>query len=393
MPTLKSINDHKQTDLYSFILNSILFAYITYALIKWINNKVKMGKRSLIIMAVLGLLTQALKQMEYGIMGAMILAVLAFVCTRVLPAPQLSVQNKAILITGCDSGIGHNLAKYLDSLGFQVFAGCLFKDGPGEQQLREACSNRLVTLQLDVSNTQQVEDAAKTVAIHLNEKKLWGIVNNAGICFIGNVEMMTTEDMQKIMAVNFFGPVNVCKAFLPLLRQGSGRLINIASNTGLAPVPLMGIYCASKSAISTMSEVWRYELKMWGIKVSTIVPSGYKTGILAYDKSSTAERWWKSASDVVRKDYGRDCFNITFKQKNHESFLSSDFTEIISNITDGLLSTNPKTYYYSGFLARTLPFLYLHLPSSLSDPLMNVLVNWFDFKPKCLYSGRDPKRA
>ncbi|KAJ8316429.1 hypothetical protein KUTeg_006443 [Tegillarca granosa] len=316
MPTLKSINDHKQTDLYSFILNSILFAYITYALIKWINNKVKMGKRSLIIMAVLGLLTQALKQMEYGIMGAMILAVLAFVCTRVLPAPQLSVQNKAILITGCDSGIGHNLAKYLDSLGFQVFAGCLFKDGPGEQQLREACSNRLVTLQLDVSNTQQVEDAAKTVAIHLNEKKLWGIVNNAGICFIGNVEMMTTEDMQKIMAVNFFGPVNVCKAFLPLLRQGSGRLINIASNTGLAPVPLMGIYCASKSAISTMSEVWRYELKMWGIKVSTIVPSGYKTGILAYDKSSTAERWWKSASDVVRKDYGRDCFEITFKQKS-----------------------------------------------------------------------------
>lgn len=47
---------------------------------------------------------------------------------------------------------------------------------------------------------------------------------------------------------------------------------------GLAPIPLMGAYCASKSALVTISEVWRYELKMWGIKVATIIPSGYKTG-------------------------------------------------------------------------------------------------------------------
>lgn len=63
--------------------------------------------------------------------------------------------------------------------------------------------------------------------------ELWGIVNNAGICYIGNVEMMTMEDMQKIMAVNYFGPVNVCKAFLPLLRRSRGRLVNIASNAGM----------------------------------------------------------------------------------------------------------------------------------------------------------------
>lgn len=62
--------------------------------------------------------------------------------------------------------------------------------------------------------------------------QLWGIVNNAGICYIGNVEMMTEADMQKIMAVNYMGPVHVCKSFLPLLRRSHGRLVNVASNAG-----------------------------------------------------------------------------------------------------------------------------------------------------------------
>ena len=61
---------------------------------------------------------------------------------------------------------------------------------------------------------------------------LWGIVNNAGMCYIGNIETMTHTDIEKIFAVNFLGPVYVCKAFLPLLRRGKGRLVNIASNSG-----------------------------------------------------------------------------------------------------------------------------------------------------------------
>lgn len=62
--------------------------------------------------------------------------------------------------------------------------------------------------------------------------QLWGIVNNAGICYIGNVEIMSEEDMQKIMAVNYMGPVNICKHFLPLIRRSRGRIVNVASNAG-----------------------------------------------------------------------------------------------------------------------------------------------------------------
>ena len=63
---------------------------------------------------------------------------------------------------------------------------------------------------------------------------LWGIVNNAGMCYIGNIEAMTHEDIEQLLAVNFLGPVYVCKAFLPLLRRGKGRLVNTASNSGVS---------------------------------------------------------------------------------------------------------------------------------------------------------------
>nr|XP_022321297.1 retinol dehydrogenase 7-like [Crassostrea virginica]XP_022321298.1 retinol dehydrogenase 7-like [Crassostrea virginica]XP_022321299.1 retinol dehydrogenase 7-like [Crassostrea virginica] len=300
-----------------------------------------------------------------------------------MPQKRLPIEDKAVLITGCDSGIGHSLAKQLDRAGFHVFAGCLSNEGEGSQELRGQCSSRLQTLQLDVSNLSDVESALQLVQQQLAYKdiQLWGIVNNAGICYIGNVEIMTEEDMQKIMAVNYMGPVNICKHFLPLIRRSRGRIVNVASNAGLAPVPLMGVYCASKAALGIMSEVWRYELKMWDIKVSTIIPSGYKTGIMSYNMKATGNRWWSQASKTVKEDYGKECFHIKFKQKNRDDFLSAEFTDICYNIEDALLSTNPKTHYYSGFLAKSLPFIYLYLPIWLSDPIMSILVNWFEFNP------------
>lgn len=58
------------------------------------------------------------------------------------------------------------------------------------------------------------------------------MVNNAGICFIGNVEIMSMEDIDKVIAVNFLGPLHVSRTFLPILRRGKGRIVNVASNAG-----------------------------------------------------------------------------------------------------------------------------------------------------------------
>ena len=73
-------------------------------------------------------------------------------------------------------------------------------------------------------------------------------------------------------------------------------------------------------------------------------------------------------------------FHIT----DPDAYLSIDFSEIINNITLALLSVCPKSHYYSGLLSRSLPFLYLHLPSCIGDPVMSVMGNWFEFVPKAL---------
>ncbi|XP_060083892.1 D-beta-hydroxybutyrate dehydrogenase, mitochondrial-like [Ylistrum balloti] len=369
-------------------VNIIIYgAFGFYTLIQCSLGKLNVTSRTVVMVTLNCAFLQILTfYLQPNLWGSLLLVAYLTLALRWLPRKKLSPVRKAVLITGCDRGIGFSLAQHLDAQGFHVFASFLNNQSLEQKQLVKSCSNRLQTIQMDVSNVKQVEAAAKliTTEVRGQELEFWGVINNAGICFIGNVEIMAWEDMNKVMAINYFGPVNVCKAFLPLLRQHRGRLVNVASNAGLVPVPLMGVYCASKAALATMSEVWRFELQRWGIKVATVIPSGYKTGILAYDKAAVADRWWSKASDTVQRDYGRECFNIKFKQKNSEEMLSANFSEILNNITDALLSTYPKSYYYNGFLARSLPFLYLHLPAFIGDPIMSILTDWFDFQPNSI---------
>ena len=102
------------------------------------------------------------------------------------------------LFSGCDRGIGHDLAKKLDQIGYQVFAGCLLKGSPGEEKLVNACSDRLCTLQLDVTDTQQVQRAAELVQHHLRDRsrflfvlRFYGPVNPMGSCRAWSVYLTT----------------------------------------------------------------------------------------------------------------------------------------------------------------------------------------------------------
>lgn len=365
-------------------ISLVILIYFIYIAIRHFNNDIIVQKGNIVEGVILLLLAQFLGNLGNGYIRVLVLCVSLWVVGSRVKYRPLPTNGKAVLITGCDRGIGHDLAKQLDKLGYEVFAGCLFKGSAGERELMETCSDHLHTLQLDVTDTQQVETAVKLVQQQLGKKKLWGVVNNAGICYIGNIETIPQEDILRVLAVNFLGPVNVCKAFLPLLRQGKGRLVNIASNSGLAPVKLMGIYCASKSALAMLSETLRYELKDWGIHVSTVVPSGYRTGILTYNYTETAERWWSQASNTVQQDYGKHCFTPQFKYTNHQSTTSKDLSTIVDTVTEALSSKSPQAYYYRGFLARSLPFLYLHMPSAISDMIMSILADWFVFKPQAL---------
>ncbi|GFR25903.1 estradiol 17-beta-dehydrogenase 2 [Trichonephila clavata] len=84
-------------------------------------------------------------------------------------AEEVKPENKAVLITGCDSGFGHFLAKRLDSKGFHVFATCFFPDGEGATELQKSCSQRLRVLHLDVTKDDSVKEATEFVKQNLGK--------------------------------------------------------------------------------------------------------------------------------------------------------------------------------------------------------------------------------
>ncbi|XP_059711417.1 D-beta-hydroxybutyrate dehydrogenase, mitochondrial-like isoform X4 [Haemorhous mexicanus] len=159
-----------------------------------------------------------------GAAGVLLLRLLLLLPRRARRA--LPAEGKAVLITGCDKGFGHALAKCLHAKGFTVFAGCLLMDenGDGARELRNMKSDRMKVLQMDVCSDQEVAQAVDFVKSTLKEPEegLWGLVNNAGISTFGEVEFASLDNYKKVAEVNLWGTVRVTKAFLPLIRRAKG---------------------------------------------------------------------------------------------------------------------------------------------------------------------------
>ncbi|KAK3699666.1 hypothetical protein RRG08_062457 [Elysia crispata] len=339
---------------------------------------------------VLGVTSIVLSQLCYPLVAAVLLTAVAVVIYSDLPAPWTDPNGKAVLITGCDSGLGQALALQLDRLGVTVFAGCLFMGGEGERALVQQASGRLTTLQMDVTDHDQVLAAARLVEDKLGGQCLHGVVNNAGILMAANMEVLSWADIQKVLQVNLLGVIAVYRAFMPLLRQRrrhrdtAARLVNVSSNTGIAPASQMGAYVASKAAVAQLGETWRYELRRLGVSVSTIVPSGFKTGILMYDREAAANRWWKAASPEVQEYFGRGCFIPPHSRKNYRDYLNADMDAVGACMVDALLSKHPRPFYYKGMLARSLTWLYLHSPSCVWDLIMPKIADFYYFPVRAL---------
>nr|KAG5705196.1 hypothetical protein BaRGS_011222 [Batillaria attramentaria] len=191
--------------------------------------------------------------------------------------------RKHVLITGCDTGFGNLLAKRLDDMGFNVFAACL--TSAGAEKLQMTCSQRVTTLQLDVTDETSIAAAREFVDSKLPaDRGLWGVVNNAGIFGYPVIsEWLTRDDYVKVLSVNLFGMIDVTRVFLPLVRKERGRVVNMASIAGrfaLSPAP----YYVSKYGVEAFSDCLRREVYRQGIKVCILEPGAFKTNILSIDR-------------------------------------------------------------------------------------------------------------
>ena len=152
-----------------------------------------------------------------------------------------TMQWRVVVITGCDSGFGKQLAcRLLEDAyrGIYVIACCLTASGRNyfkkkHTEISEE-DHGLSALQLDVTSASSIAQAKIEVEHligNLNScNGVWAIVNNAGIAIPGAFELQSETDMRRVLEVNFFGLTNCCRAFLPLLRRQPGaRIINGAS--------------------------------------------------------------------------------------------------------------------------------------------------------------------
>ncbi|XP_074768864.1 D-beta-hydroxybutyrate dehydrogenase, mitochondrial-like isoform X2 [Athene noctua] len=285
-------------------------------------------------------------------------------------------EGKAVLITGCDKGFGHALAKQLHAKGFTVFAGCLLMDenGDGARELKNMKSDRMQVLQMDVCSDQEVAQAVDFVKRTLKEPEegLWGLVNNAGVSTFGEVEFASLDNYKKVAEINLWGTVRVTKAFLPLIRRAKGRVVNITSMLGRMVSPSRSCYCISKFGVAAFSDCLRQEMYRWGVRVILIEPSNFvaATGILTAEGiDRQAEALWSGASDTVRQDYGREYF--TGHVARMKSFVNSglkDMSLVLDDITDALTSPCPnnryspmETYWWVRLQVMT------HLPTAIAD--------------------------
>ncbi|MFT7807000.1 corticosteroid 11-beta-dehydrogenase isozyme 2-like [Arapaima gigas] len=264
-------------------------------------------------------------------------------------APPLPTEGRAVFITGCDSGFGKTAAQRLDAMGFEVFASVLDLSGEGARELQRVCSSRLTLIQMDITQSQEIEQALNRTKAKLGLRGLWGLVNNAGVCVnFGDAELSLMSNYRGCMEVNFFGTLNVTKAFLPLVRQSKGRIVTISSPSGEQPFPCLAAYGASKAALNLFINTLRHELEPWGVKVSTILPSAYKTG-----QSSNFEYWEHQYKHLLQnlppgllEEYGEE-YMLETKElfQAYAKTAKEDLTPVINTIADALVSPQPKKLF------------------------------------------------
>jgi len=291
--------------------------------------------------------------------------------------------ERAVVVTGASRGIGEACALHLDKAGFRVFAGV--RQAAHGDALKSKASHRLTPIILDVTDAASIASAVETVGASLEHGGLAGLVNNAGIAVGGPLEFLSLDSIRHQFEVNVIGQIAVTQAFLPLLREGNGRVVNMGSMEGRLAMPFIGAYCASKFALEALTESLRMELRSWGISVSIIEPGTVATPIL---ETSIA-----AAEDTVRRfpDRAHALYDsaITAARQAADRIVKSAIPAdaVARAVTHALTAKKPRTRYTVGQDARLMAFLARFVPDRVSD--------WLIMRQMGLHKGthRSPQTA
>lgn len=206
------------------------------------------------------------------------------------------LRDKWILITGAASGIGKETSLLLAGEGSNLVLADINETGLVQtaEQLK-ALGAEVFYKATDVTDKEQIKELAD--AVHDRIGALDVLVNNAGFGCSAELKDTSDEQWEALIKLNFLSAINMVNAFLPpMLKKGRGQIVNISTGQVFYPVPTWGAYAASKAALATYSECLTWELRRFGIKVTTVFPGLINTPFYNEVETHTFPQkfvlWW-----------------------------------------------------------------------------------------------------
>jgi NAD(P)-dependent dehydrogenase (short-subunit alcohol dehydrogenase family) len=272
-------------------------------------------------------------------------------------------QPGSVLVTGASTGIGRLTVERLARNGWRVFASV--RKGTDADSLA-ALHEAITPLLFDVTDAEGIATAAKRIDLAVGDRGLDGLVNNAGIAVGGPLEFLPLEQLRYQLEVNVTAQVAVTQALMPTLRRARGRIVFVGSVAGRSPLPFIGAYAASKSALHALAASLRVEVRPWGIAVSVIEPAAYASSIwdTALDR---ADRVLLPDAAGLETYYGATLQAVRRMVRRAGRAKPPHAVALV--IEKALLAKHPRARYPVGLGARSRAVFEL-LPTRLRDALI-----------------------
>lgn len=252
---------------------------------------------------------------------------------------QQPFKNQTILITGASSGLGSEFARQLVQGGANV--GLIARRESHLKELVDQISGggqNVAFAVADVGDRDLLKSAISELKLSLNIERFDRVILNAGIGRTFRAKDFNAQILEEMTRINFFGAANAIEAVLPaMIQSGNGHIIGISSLSARRGLPLGYAYGASKSALTTMLEGLRVELKPLGVNVTVIHPGFIRTPMT--ENQTTAQPGLLDADDAVRRmleAIASKKLQYNFPAKT--TFLTESIRRLPSRISDMLVS-------------------------------------------------------
>jgi short-subunit dehydrogenase len=223
-----------------------------------------------------------------------------------------------VIITGASSGIGEALARRLSFFGahLSLAARSAEKVHRLAQELRTYGRSQIIALGMDVTNPEDRKLLIDGTVHYLGGLDI--LINNAGVGASGLFEEVRPEELRQIMETNFFAAAELTRLAIPHLAESKlgGMVVNISSVLGRRGVPGYAHYCASKFALTGLSEALRAELIRQGIHVLTVLPGLIDTPFNQHMLSKGFRAPWREVSRMSASQCAREIVTAIVKRKN-----------------------------------------------------------------------------